>query len=325
MTTFEVRPATEADVDAGRVEFPGIVVDHWAEGSNRRCFVAATPGGDVLGSCRAVDNTAHPGSRVMALAVRAELDTADADDVRDALLRAQVEASTLPLRMKVYEYQAGDRALARRFGGVAIQATPPWRFAVDDVMRAWAADHRAAVEPIGDAHRPDVRELEVDHYLAQHASWNPAAPRAVMLDYFAEDHEPGSPTAWDPKRSVLLRREGRVVAAALLWPGTNGAPGDGREVELLSRRYEGPHARADKEACLAAIIDSAADSEVLLVNCHVTEALERDMMMAVPGRTRAATDTWMAIVSIPAPGEPRPVAVDADLLPDEADWIRDLR
>lgn len=325
MTTFEVRPATEADVDAGRVEFPGIAVDHWAEGSNRRCFVAATPGGDVLGSCRAVDNAAHPGSRVMALAVRAEIDTADADDVRDALLRAQVEASTLPLRMKVYEYQSGDRALARRFGGVAIQATPPWRFAVDDVMRAWAAEHRAAVEPIGDADRPDVRELEVDHYIAQHASWSPAAPRAVMLDYFAEDHEPGSPTAWDRKRSVLLRREGRVVAAALLWPGSNGAPGDGREVELLSRPYEGTRARADKEACLAAVIDGSVDGEVLLVDCHVTEALERDMMSAVPGRTRAATDTWMAIVSIPVPGAPRPVAVDSSLLPDEAAWIRDLR
>lgn len=325
MTTFEVRPATEADVDAGRVEFPGIAVDHWAEGSNRRCFVAATPGGDVLGSCRAVDNAAHPGSRVMALAVSKRLDGVDADAVRDALLRAQVEASTLPLRMKVYEHQAGDQALARRFGGVAIQATPPWRFAVDGAMRAWAAEHRAAVDPIGDADRPDVRELEVDHYIAQHAAWSPAAPRELMLDYFAEDHEPGSPTAWDPERSVLLRREGHVIAAALLWPGSNGAPGDGREVSLLSRPYEGPHARADKEACLAAVIDSAADGEVLLVDCHVTEALERDMMMTVPGRTHAATDTWMAIVSIPVPGAPRPVAVEADLVPDGAAWIRDLR
>lgn len=323
MTTFEVRPATQADVDAASTEFSDRAVDHWAEGGNRRCFVAAGSDGAVLGFCCAVDNAAHPGSRAMALAVGGDLEAPDA--VRDALLRAQVEASTLPLRMKIYEHQTIDRAQARWFGGVAIQTTPPWRFAVDHAMRAWAAAHHGPVEPIGEADRQAVRELEVDHYIAQHASWSPTAPRSVMLDYFAEDHEPGNPSTWDPQRSVLLRRGGQVVAAALLWPGSNGAPTDGREVGLLSRPYEGPNARTDKQACLAAPVDGAPDGEVLLVDCHLTEGLERDMMLAVPGRTHAPTDTWMAIVAIPVPGAPRPVPVDGDLLPAEASWIRELR
>lgn len=239
--------------------------------------------------------------------------------------------------MKIYASDHFDRALAVRHGGVAVQVTPPWRYIVGPELRQWADVHRASdpngpdgssdrpvPEPITDADREAVLDLEVDHYMAQHASWSPTASREVMRAELGEDHEPGSEGAYDSRRSVLLRGGGRVVAAALLWPGSNGAPADGSELSLLSRPYVGPHSRRDKESCLAAVIDASEDGDALLIDSHLTEDDETAMMRDLPGLVADDATDWMAIVAVPVPGGPTPAAFPRERVPARATWVEEL-
>lgn len=73
------------------------------------------------------------------------------------------------------------------------------------------------------------------------------------------------------------------------------------------------------EACLAGVVDRCGDDDVLLVDSHVTEAVETAMMLDVPGRFPG--DGWTAIVALPVPGGLRPAAMPPGLLPDRARWI----
>lgn len=310
MTT--VRPATAED--AGDA-FPDLQPDRWREGGNRRSFVATDDSGTVLGHCRGVDNATHPGSRVLLLEVLPDL---RGSQVERELLAAQVAASTVPLTMKIHADDLAGRDLAKAFDAVAVQACPPWRRTVGPELRAWAEEHVGPTRRITDDDRRAVLELEVDHYIAQHARWSPAAGRDEMLELLGEDHEPGAPTSYDLEHSVLLERDGRLVAAALLWPPDD----EGREVSLLAWPYEGPNSRADKESCLAALVTSMADGDVLLVDSHVTEREEFAMLRELPG---PVSGQWLAIVKIPVAGAPRPTPIDADLVPPEASWTLELR
>ena len=231
--------------------------------------------------------------------------------VREALLLEQIRVAARPLWMKVYAHEAKDIDLAEKLGGVAIQLTPPWKYEVGDELRQWSAQHLGTTEIIADADRNAIRELEAIHYIAQHARWSRTASRERLLDYFADDHSATSPSVWDAGRSVCIKRNGCIVAAGLLWPGVSADTNEGREVSLLSQPYEGSCTRTDKEACLAAIIESAVGGEILLIDSHQTEALEREMMCDVPGRLQSATDTWMAIVAIPVPGTLAPAPIPA--------------
>jgi hypothetical protein len=321
----------------------------------------------IVGHCRAVDNTVHPNSRVMLLEVSPDM---QGQGVDDALLRAQVDASSVPPHMKISEHQVADQQLAARFGGIAVQVTPPWRYVVGPEMRAWAAQHRptgaASIGPARPADSEDLLALEVDHYIHQHASWTPTARREVMLAELGEDHDPQAPGTWDRARSRVLRRGGRIAAAVLVWPAddeaddaadagagdqsasedagadegnsesddgaasgvasasaapdANGAP----EVSLLSRPYVGPTSRADKEACLAALIEASADGDQLLIDSHLTMREEWAMMRDVPGLFPSDGTGWMAITAIPVPGGPAPVPVPRELVPAQTPWVHTL-
>lgn len=335
-----VRPATTADAEQAAARFPDLLPDRWREGGNRRAFVAVTADGagadtgpepgkrTILGHCRGHDNAYHPGSRLLELQilpVDALPPGVDLADVEDALLRAQIAASGRPLRMKIYAGMHRERELAIRHGGIAVQVTPPWRYVIGPELREWADAHQAEppaeVRAIGEDDRESVRDLEAEHYVAQHAAWSPSAPVGAMRELFAESHDPASEETYDPQRSVVLVREGEICAAALLWPFDEEFTG--REVTLLSRPYVGPHSRADKEACLAALIGSGADGESLLVDSHLTEQHEAEMMREIPGLVGSAED-WMAITAIPVSKGPAPIPFPRALIPEEAPWVAQL-
>lgn len=282
----------------------------------------------VLGHCRGHDNAYHPGSRILALETLPESDLppgVSPADVEDALLSAQITVSDRPLRMKIYAHMQRERDLAIRHSGIAVQVTPPWRYVVGPELREWADDHRTAhdaeVRQIQEHDRESVRDLEAEHYVAQHAAWSPSAPAAVMRELFAEHHDPASEEAYDPQRSVALERGGEIVAAALLWPLE--ADLDGREVTLLALPYDGPRSREDKELCFAALIASSCDGETLLVDSHLTERTEAAMMREIPGLVGTSED-WMAIVAIPVSEGPGPIPFPRALVPDEAPWVAEL-
>src|SRR5699024_4892005 len=226
--------------------------------------------------------------------------------------------------------------LCARHGGVLVQLMPPWRYVVSPTLRDWALEHRrthdnltavdleAAIASLGTDARP-VREqmldLYVEHYTAQHARWSPAAPTAQLRAENAPDFAPGGEGSFDSGRTTLLLREGRLVAQALAWPPE---PDGGTEITVQSRPHEGPTAREDMQACLAAVIGTGTDGDALLIDSHVTEELESSMMRDLPGPPPHPEDTWTAIVAIPVPGGPAPVPLPASMIPSDAAALADL-
>lgn len=327
MTAPRVRPATPADVDATHETFPDLLPDRWREGGNRRSLVAVDDADRVMGHCRGIDNSLHPGSRVLML----ETLPGSPSEVADALVTAQIAVSDANLHLKIIGTQAERLALAERMGAVAIQAMPPWRYVVGPALRSWARQHLQGAEPITNADREDVLTLEAQHYVAQHAGWSPTADVETMRAELTGDHDPTSPSAWDADRSRLLRRDGRIVAAALLWPEADDSawvadPADvagGREVTLLTDPLDGPDSVADRAACLAALIDACADGEHLLIDSHLSLAHEQALRASLPPVPGGPED-WTVIAVIPVPGAPVPPPLPASLVPDEAAWIRAL-
>lgn len=310
-----MRPASAEDVEAARDLLPDLLVDRWRPGGNRRSFVALA-GAEVVGHARGVDNDVHPDSRVLVAEV---LDAHRGRGVATALVQAQVDVSHRPLRVKLRASDVAGRALARRLGGIAVQACPPWRYAVTPALRAWAVQHRASVQVPSAHDAPELLDLEVRYYLDQHAGWSPAHETSLR-ETFAVDLHPGE-GGFGPRRTTVLRVGGRIVAAALVWPHHPGPPVAGAEVSLICADHGDPASRAGMEACLAGVVDRCSDDDVLLVDSHATEAVETAMMRDVPGPGPFPGDGWLAIVALPAPGGLRPTAMPLGLLPDRARWI----
>lgn len=315
MTSPTTRPATAAD--AADPSFDDLLPDRWRGGDNCRSVVAIDASDQVLGHCRGIDNSFHPDSRSLVMEVR---DGAPWAEVADALLTAQIAVSTQSLSLKPTADQPELLDLCARHGGVLVQLMPPWRYVVDEAMRTWAAAHRTTPDglhatPIDDARREEMLDLYVEHYTAQHARWSPAAAPAELRAENAPDFAPGGDGSFDPDRSVVLLRDGAIAAQALAWPPE---PDGGIEISMESRPHEGPTAREDMEACVAAVIDRSADEDVLLIDSHVTETLESAMMRDVPGPPPHPEDTWTAIVGIPVPGGPTPIPLPAAQIPLDA-------
>lgn len=347
MISSLVGPATPEDAASAADQFPDLLPDRWRGGNNRRSFAANSLDGTVVGHCRGIDNDYHPATRVLVH----EMDPAyQGTQLEDALLAAQLEVSTLPLTIKATARDLAMVDLAARHGGYIYQLCPPWRRVVRPELRAWAAEHASGAhgekpEPASTAaaadhggaapaasDRAEIARLEAEHYVAQHAGWDPSADADTLTTLFADDHDPASGSSWDAERSRIIRREGRVVAAALLWPAEEsdsdslalagqteragdaaaeteqaatesaGAEQPGREISLISDRYGTPESWADKLACLAAIIDTADDGDVLLVDSHLTEQMEREQIAAIPGLDPAYDWEWTALIAIPLPG-----------------------
>lgn len=313
MLAFDVRPATSADVSLAAQDFPDLHPDRWREGGNRRSLVAVLDG-VILGHARGIDNIFHPASRVAVLEV--DESTERRVEVGRALLRELAAVSSLPLALKLSASMTFERSLARDLGGVAIQAMPPWRHVVTPDLRAWATAHRGDVQNYQAHPCSDVLDLQVRHYIAQHASWSPAADAATLHEKFAPEH---TPHGTHPS-SVVLRRDGRAAAAAIV--GTDVIePWGGREVTLVTERHDDDETRAELEACLAAVIDQCADGAVLLVDFHATERVEMLIARGLPQPPPSPTDGWVAIVEIPVGAGPEPRAMPQGLLPAEASWI----
>lgn len=334
-TGATVRPATDADVHAVANAFPDMQPDRWRGGDNRRSF-AALADGHVVGHCRGIDNVFHPGTRTLVF----EIDDAHrGTDLEDQLLAAQIAVSTVPLTVKLTRDTPAMTALSARHRGFAYQLCPPWAYVVGPEMRAWAARHIAAHRAPTAGDSQALAQLEAEHYAAQHAAWNPSAPIDTMLDAFADDHDPDAP-GYDRDRSVVIERDGRVVAAALVWPGSNAVPDldltgeaeeGGREVTLLSNPYDSPAAWRDKAACIAAVVERSADGDRLLIDSHATQRGEIALMGNVPGLDPAHDDEWTALVAIPAGtganAQVRPLPADAlpaDLSAAGLTWARPL-
>lgn len=319
MPSPTTRPATSADTADS--SFDDLLPDRWREGDNCRSVVATDSSGRVLGHCRGIDNSFHPDSRSLVLEVAEEARGEHSwAEIADALLEAQIEVSRLPLRLKPATHETELLELCARHGGVLVQLMPPWRYVVDEAMRTWAAAHRTTPDglhatPIDDARREEMLDLYVEHYTAQHARWSPAAAPAELRAENAPDFAPGGDGSFDPDRSVVLLRDGAIAAQALAWPPE---PDGGIEISMESRPHEGPTAREDMEACVAAVIDRSADEDVLLIDSHVTETLESAMMRDVPGPPPHPEDTWTAIVGIPVPGGPTPIPLPAAQIPLDA-------
>lgn len=334
MPTPIVRSA--APEDSHQAVLPDVLPDRWREGDNCRSFVAVAADGRLLGHCRAVDNVFHPESRtlLLALADPEQLSPAERADIEDALLRAQIDASTLPLRLKPSEDEPLLVDLCRRHGAVLVQLMPPWRYPVGPRLRAWAADHRAVrpntmaspglapatgdvpvAEAAGDAHLDAMLDLYVEHYRAQHAAWSPAAAPEELRRENAADFVAGAEGAPHPDLSTVLWRDGHLVAQALVWPAE---PDGSREVTLQNRSGTDGSARADMEACLAGVIERSADGDVLLIDSHATEALESAMVRDVPRDGDDTVDAWTAIIGIPVPGGPAPIPIPREAIPAAA-------
>ncbi|WP_409483675.1 hypothetical protein [Arsenicicoccus dermatophilus] len=268
----------------------------------------------MVGHCRGIDNAIHPRSRTLVLEVLPELRGA-ADD---ALLAAQFEVSTRPLSMKIDASARHDLALARRHRAVLVQLCPPWRFTVDAALHTWAAGRGGACAPVTDADRPELLDQFVHHYRAQHAWWSPAASIPVLAQQLRDGFEPGD-ASFDLARSRLLRRDGTVVAAGLLWPPEDD--GEPAELTLTALPYQSPTARVDLEACLAAVLTCLPDGAVVEIDSHVTEPVESALVRDLPA---TAEGEWLAIVEVPVPGGPTPVPLFRSLVPDACVWARDL-
>lgn len=320
MPSLTSRPATETDVAT-----PGLadlLPDRWREGGNRRSVVATDRTGRVLGHCRGIDNDYHPDSRTLVMEILDDDRRGSPSwaDVADALVEAQVQISTLPLHLKPMEHELELVDLCARHDGVLVQLMPPWRYIVDTAMRTWAARHRATQDGLtagaaGSSRSEEMLDLYVEHYTAQHASWSPAASPSQLRAENAPQFVPATAGAFDPGRSTVLTRAGRISAQALVWPAADDG---GAEITLQSRPYEGPTAREDMEACLAMVIEHSIEGDVLLIDSHAGEVLETAMMRAVPGPAPHPTDTWTAIVALPVPSAPSPTPLPPGALPDEA-------
>lgn len=320
MLSVTTRAATPADAGAGA--FDDLLPDRWREGNNRRSVVATDQTGRVLGHCRGADNAYHPGSRITVVAIAADEHRGSVpwSHVADALVKAQVGVSTLPLHLKVKAHERELIGLCARHGGVLIQLMPPWRYVIDARMRRWAQTHRVTSDGLtagaaGALRSAEMLDLYMEHYAAQHASWSPAAGPATLRALNAPDFVPGAAGAFDPSRSAVLLRTGRIAAQALVWPADDEG---GVEISLHSTPYQGPTAREDMEACLAAVIGRSSDGDVLLVDSHASESLEMAMMSAVPGPPPHPADTWTAIVAVPVPASPAPQPLCLGHMPEAA-------
>lgn len=329
-SAFTVRPATSQDAADGQHRFPGMQPDRWREGGNRRSLALLDADGTVVGHCRGIDNTIHPASRVLVLEIAPELHGTPAED---ALLQAQVEVSALPLHAKPQEKDEALRALLERAGGVLVQLMPPWRFLVGPELRTWAdrvlaedpPRPGARIVPAAEVDPAALRRLETEHYIAQHASWSPAARPEVLTAEFAEDHDALAAGTWSREHSrAILSADGDLLAAALLWGGfgttENPATGeDAPELVHLSDPSNGAGAFALKRRAIAAVVTSAPDGVELCIDSHLSLRAEYAAITAIPGRVDTA---WTAIVAVPVPGGPAPIPLDPALIPDEAAWAR---
>lgn len=307
-----VRPARASDGEATTFD---VERDRWRSGGHRRSFVAIDDDGTVLGHCRGIDNAFHPGARTLVLEVANAGRRLGADD---ALLTAQLEVSTRPLTAKPTATDRDDLALLARHGARLVQLMPPWRYPVDATLRAWAAsrsDADGAIVAAADDDPEAITSLFVRHYAAQHASWMPAAEEGVLRAQFADFLDVSDEEGYDVLRSVSLMRDGALVAQALVDRGEEA------EVALQTMPREGAWARADLEACLAALVARSADGDVLLVDSHRTEATETALVEGVPGPPPHPDDGWTAIVEIPLPGMPTR-ALRPPSVPDGAAWAR---
>lgn len=312
MVACSTRPATTTD--AADPAFEDLLPDRWREGDDRRSLVATDRAGRLLGHCRGIDNVFHPFSRTLVLEVR---DGAPWAEVADALLAAQIAVSALPLHLKPTAHEPELLGLCARHGGVLVQLMPPWRYVVDPALRTWAAAHRTTADgltadALDETRREEMLDLYVEHYTAQHARWSPAAAPAQLRAENSPDFAPGGEGSVVPGRTAVLVRAGRIAAQALAWPPE---PDGGTEISVQSRPHEGPTARRDMEACLAAVIERSDDGDVLLIDSHVTEELESAMMRALPGPPPHPEDTWTAIVAIPVPDGPAPIPLPAERIP----------
>lgn len=305
-----IRSTTSADVEAGRDRFATLIQDRWKDSLNRRSFVALDEQGNVIGHTRAIDNTFHPTSRVFMLEMVEEL---RGSAVEDELMRAQIGASDLPLTMKIHDDQLADQALAHRFGGVVYQLCPPWEHVVDDELLAWARERDGGAEPVGEEDRVEALELFVHHYWHQHQEWSIPSPIEVLREEFVDDFISSEP-GYDPRYSYILRRGGRIVAGAFLWPGDD----DVDELTCHTLSFESPQGCADMEVCLAAAILAMPHGKVVGIDAHRTWPLEWTMVEAIPG----GTGVWTALVSVPGRGGQVAAALDPSLIPDEAAWVR---
>lgn len=317
-STIEVVPATAAHRDQAAATFPDLLPDRWRSGDNRRSFAALDPEGRVRGHCRGIDNVYHPDSRTLVLEVA---DGPGADEVADALLAAQLDVSTVPLRLKLHEEDRLLLGLAHRHGAVLNQACPPWRYVVGPELRTWADSHRLApsdgveIRPLEARDASAALDLYVDHYRRQHAAWSPAAPAPVLREENAPDFEPDAPAIAE-SRSVGLFRDGELHAQAVIFD---------EEVALQAYEADAASTRAALYACLVAVIDSSADGQELFIDAHLSEREEWATIGAIPGLHPAHNREWTGLFSIPVPfpGAPVPPAVDAELLPPEARWMID--
>lgn len=310
---LRTRPARPGDASPG---LPDLLPDRWRDGGNRRSIVALDEDG-VLGHCRGIDNVFHPDSRVLILETLPSLASCQRGQVEDALVRAQIAVSDLPLRVKPAADEPDRISLCVRHGGVLVQLMPPWRYEVGPALRRWSDSRRprdAAPGPRTPSPEDALAmlDLHVAHYRHQHARWSPAAAPAVLRAESAEDFRGGAPGAFDPDRSVVLMRGGHPAAQALVWPAeVDGA----REVTLQHRPEAGSTARADLESCLAEVVRISRDGDVLLIDTHVTEDVEVEIARDLPSPPPERAGPWSAIVAIPVPGGPEPVTLPAGRIP----------
>lgn len=341
MSETVVRPATPVHAYAAASRFPDLLADRWRPGGNRRSFVLVRPGVDgnraestagadenveadtVFGHCRGIDNAVHPASRVFVIETVAELRGTAAER---ELLAAQVAVSTRSLEVKL----TADSPLLDLIagaGGVLVQLMPPWRYTVGPATRAWAqctlesilAGH--AVVPASQADPSALLDLEVDHYIAQHETWVPAAPREELRALLAPDHDPDSEDTWNRNLSrAVVDDHGNLLAAALVF-GDAGDPEEPPELVHLSRPYASDEAWENKLIAIAAVIRDAPDGSVLCIDSHLGMREEYARIGQIPGADRDG-DAWTAIVAIPVPGGPTPIPLDPALIPDAAAWAR---
>ena len=287
--TWSIHPTTPADVDACIDTLPAIIVDRWREGLNRRSYVAVDDSGAIVGTARGIDNTYHPKNRLMLFQALPGLVDPDLDE---ALVRAVLEDSALPVDMKIDSVDARLWEVARRCCGVVTNICPPCIYAVDEALRAWARTRVGSAEPITMHDLEESLALYAQCYWHQHIRWNTPADPPTLMELNREDFLPEP--IFELAHSFQIKRDDTMVAQSLLWLdelnwGVNAGLEGAHEVSYQALPYEGPTYRADLEAVLAATILSCPDGMNLAIDSHATETIESALTNDMPGASGELT------------------------------------
>lgn len=289
--TFEIRPATDADVESCSETFPFAKPDEWRVDAHSRVAVVD---GDVVGWGIRTPNMAHATRDVVILEVAAEHRR---QGIGTALLRHLQALRQVPLSAKMTVLDTprtqdiATNGFLAAMGVHVCQRCPLVSIPTDTAdTRDWCAQHALTTQDDPGEDAPelvcciDISDDEyvaamTDMYLWLHASWSPVSSAEVIANVAK---------AWRQESQVkhcyAVRRAGAITAIVDLFsaPLLTETPQPILVGEAVDATL--PTARADVAACLAAVLASLSDNDSsAMADVHVTDPNMWPLVASIPG------------------------------------------